>query len=425
MIISELYKLYSACDYRVSTDSRSIEGGEIFFALKGENFDGNKYALSALEKGAAWAVVDSIVGSDPRLILVEDSFKALQELAVFHRNHLNIPVIGLTGTNGKTTTKNLISAVLATKFKVYATAGNLNNDIGVPLTLLSIRPDCEIAVVEMGANHPDDIAKLVKVAQPDYGLITNVGKAHLLGFGSFEGVKAAKGELYRYLGSRQGSLIFINEDDADLRSMVNGIASHFYGYGREYQGVKILNDGAYLNLEIGGRILKTQLVGSYNCSNVLAALAVGEYFGVDRNSAFEAIEGFEANNKRSQMLKTQRNTVIVDAYNANPSSMACALDNFAAMKWSGAKLALLGDMRELGDDSLNEHIAIVRKLMDYGLDAMLVGSEFEAACRELGVIFPCYRSSEALAEALFDIEDALVLVKGSRSICMEKTLESL
>ena len=218
MEIKDLYELYLQCDCKVTTDSRNIQGGEIFFALKGENFDGNQYALSALEKGARWAVVDC--GNLPKraeLIVVEDSFKALQQLAIHHRKHVRdgkLPVIGLTGTNGKTTTKNLIEAVLSCKYKVTATQGNLNNDIGVPLSLLSITPDTEIAVIEMGATHPDDITKLVQVSQPDYGLITNVGKAHLLGFGSFEGVMAAKGELYRWLGEHRGSLIFVNEDDS-------------------------------------------------------------------------------------------------------------------------------------------------------------------------------------------------------------------
>src|SRR5574344_2032227 len=240
--MNDLYSKYCACGYRVTTDSRAISGGEMFFALKGENFDGNAFAMKALEQGAAWAVVNQEAGlpEDPRLIRVQDSFKALQDLAIWHRTHVRdgrLPVIGLTGTNGKTTTKNLIEAVLSRKYKVTATKGNLNNDIGVPLSLLSIRPDTEIAVIEMGANHPDDIAKLVTVSRPTYGLITNVGRAHLLGFGSFEGVKAAKGELYKWLGSH-GGLIFLNEDDADLREMAAKEPCHFFGYGIAYQGAE-------------------------------------------------------------------------------------------------------------------------------------------------------------------------------------------
>lgn len=423
-MIEKLYDLYCSCGYKVSTDSRSIVGGELFFALKGENFNGNQYALASLEKGAAWAIVDEFI-DNPRCILVEDSFKALQALAIYHRKQLNIPVIGLTGTNGKTTTKNLITTVLAQKFKVCSTAGNLNNDIGVPLSLLSITPDCEIAVIEMGANHPDDIAKLVVVAQPDYGLITNVGKAHLLGFGSFEGVQRAKGALYKYLGSRRGSVIFINEDDEILRSMSKGIASHFFSYGRNYQGVKIYNEGGFLSLELDGVMIRTHLVGAYNCDNVLAAICVGDYFGVNRNEAIKAIEEFEPNNKRSQMMKTARNTLIVDAYNANPSSMSCALDNFIALTGFEHKLVLLGDMRELGEDSLNEHIIIVKKLIDNKIDAYLVGEEFTKAVKYLNANYTCFSSSDQLSQSIKEISNTLILIKGSRSIYMEKTIASL
>ncbi len=431
--MDSLYSKYCECGYRVTTDSRRIEGGEIFFALKGENFDGNAYALSALEKGAAWAVADSReLPENPRLIIVEDAFKSLQELAIRHRNTVcegKLPVIGLTGTNGKTTTKNLIETVLSKKYKVCATKGNLNNDIGVPLSLLSIRPDTEIAVIEMGANHPDDIAKLVKISRPDYGLITNVGKGHLLGFGSFEGVKAAKGELYKWLGAHRGSLIFINEDDENLREMAQGLPCHFFGYGRKLQGVKILPtspEEPYLRLSIKDDVINTLLIGSYNTDNVLAALAVGEYFGVGFKDACAAIREFEPNNKRSQMLRSERNSLIVDAYNANPSSMNAALDNFIAMH-SEKKLALLGDMRELGKDSFEEHVAVVKKIYQAGLEARFVGEEFRKAVVSLGSDYPCYESSMALKEALAlePVSDTLILLKGSRSIEMEKCMEVL
>ena len=295
MEISELYEIYRSCSGRVATDSRAIEGGELFFALKGENFDGNRFAAAALQAGASYAVVDASadLSCDDRFIRVPDVFVALQELAVWHREHVSgpgkrLPVIGLTGTNGKTTTKNLISAVLSRKYRVTATAGNFNNDIGVPLSLLKITPDTEIAVIEMGANHPDDIAKLVKVSRPDYGLITNVGKAHLLGFGSFEGVKAAKGELYNWLGTHRGSLIFLNEDDADLREMASKQPCHCFGYGLAYQRAEVLPLSAqepFVRIRLGADIIRTQLVGAYNAQNVLAALAVGEYFGVSRADA--------------------------------------------------------------------------------------------------------------------------------------------
>lgn len=433
MSVEELYSIYLDCGCRVTTDSRKITGGEIFFALRGENFDGNDYALAALEKGAAWAVADRAgLPENERLILTDDAFATLQQLAIWHRTHLRggrLPVIGLTGTNGKTTTKNLLRAVLAKKYRVSATEGNLNNDIGVPLSLLAMRPDTEIAVIEMGANHPDDIAKLVRVSQPDYGLITNVGRAHLLGFGSFEGVKAAKGELYKWLGSRRGSVIFINEDDADLKGMAAGLPCHFFGYGRNYQHAGLLEctpEEPFLRIRLDGEVIATQLVGAYNADNVLAAIAVGDYFGVPRREAAEAIAAFAPDNIRSQMVRTQRNTLIVDAYNANPSSMRAALDNFASVQ-ADRRLALLGDMKELGAESAAEHRKVVSRLVESGTDAMLVGPEFREAAAACGAEFPCFGSSDELAHHLREhpVSGALVLVKGSRSMAMEKVVEVL
>ena len=442
--MEELYAKYLACGCKVTTDSRAIRGGEIFFALRGENFDGNNYALKALEAGAAWAVVNEdaeIPGQarnddkgtgESRLIRVADPFKTLQELAIWHRTHVRngkLPVLGLTGTNGKTTTKNLIAAVLAKKYRVTATQGNLNNDIGVPLSLLSITPDTEMAVIEMGANHPDDIAKLVKVSQPDYGLITNVGRAHLLGFGSFEGVKAAKGELYKWLGAHRGSLIFLNEDDADLREMAAGQPCHTFGYGLEYQHAEILPatpQEPFLRIRLGDAVIASHLVGAYNATNILAALAVGEYFGVPRADAIAAIAEFVPDNNRSQMVRTEANTLIVDAYNANPSSMRAALENFGHVE-AAHKLALLGDMRELGAESLEEHKKIVLQLREAGIPAFLVGEEFQKALSALPGDEAWFPSSEALAEhlAAHPVHDAMILVKGSRGIQMEKVLPVL
>ncbi len=445
--MEELYRIYLSCGGRVTTDSRTIRGGELFFALRGENFDGNDYALKALEAGAAYAVVnDDVQFPEPvpepvegRLIRVPDPFTALRDLAVWHRTHVRggkLPVIGLTGTNGKTTTKNLIAAVLARKYRVTATQGNLNNDIGVPLSLLSITPDTEIAVIEMGANHPDDIAKLVRVSQPDYGLITNVGRAHLLGFGSFEGVKAAKGELYKWLGAHRGSLIFLNEDDADLREMAAREACHVFGYGIQYQGVEILPatpEEPFLRLKLGEDVIRTQLVGAYNATNVLAAIAVGDYFGVPRADAIAAVEGFVPSNNRSQMTRTASNTLIVDAYNANPSSMRAALENFALVQ-ADRKLALLGDMRELGAESLFEHVKVLEQLRSAGLPACLVGDEFkkalEASChpeRSEGSLTSWFPDSESLAAWLsgHPVQGAVILIKGSRGIQMEKVLDRL
>ncbi len=468
--MKELYDLYCSCGGRVTTDSRAISGGEMFFALRGENFDGNEFAVKALADGAVWAVVndDADLPADDRLIRVEDPLTTLRDLAVWHRTHVRggkLPVIGLTGTNGKTTTKNLIEAVLSRKFKVTATKGNLNNDIGVPLSLLSITPETEIAVIEMGANHPDDIEKLVRVSQPDYGLITNVGRAHLLGFGSFEGVKQAKGALYRWLGSRPGSLVFINEDDAELRGMAAGLPCHFFGYGLDYQKAELLPttpEAPFLSLKLRDCEVHTQLVGSYNAANVLAALAVGDYFGVPRAEAVAAIEAFVPANQRSQMVRTERNTLIVDAYNANPSSMRAALENFAALQ-APCKLALLGDMRELGAESVAEHAKVVEQLRAAGIPAILVGEEFAkaleasgsaalgqqaspatsilaslrslrlsnageaSATRSTPLPGGCFPDSATLAAWLHDnpVSGCAILVKGSRGIQMEKVLPEL
>ncbi len=447
-MIEELYSKYVGTGYRVTTDSRTISGGEMFFALRGENFDGNDYALKAIEAGAAWAVVNVDAGlpENPKLIKVADPFRELQELAVYHRLHVlgdkRLPVIGLTGTNGKTTTKEFIREVLSAKYRVIATEGNLNNDIGVPLSILKITPQTEIAVIEMGANHPDDIAKLVKVSQPDYGLITNVGKAHLLGFGSFEGVKVAKGELYKWLGAHPGSVIFLNEDNADLRAMAAAQPCHSFGYGIRYSGVEILPTDAanpFLRLRIpehGGKgmtVVSTNLVGAYNADNVLAALAVGEYFGVPFKAAVKAVEAYCPKNNRSQLMRAGTNTLIVDAYNANPSSMSVAIANFAEFR-AESKLALLGDMRELGEDSVKEHLSVVRKLESAGLDACLVGEEFRKALDEAGIrkngddsSFKWFANSEELADWLSGrkFQGTAFLVKGSRGIRMENVLKAL
>ena len=465
MSTEDLYKLYCECGYQVSTDSRTIPAGAIFFALRGENFDGNEYALKALEAGAAYAVVNDDAGplmlsatgkgqsrvpqgepvsalpvrsSHARIIPVPDPFKALQDLAIHHRKALGIPVIGLTGTNGKTTTKELIAAALGAKFRVAATKGNLNNDIGVPLTLLSIKPGTEMAVVEMGANHPDDIAKLVKVSQPDYGYITNVGKAHLLGFGSYEGVLAAKTELYKWLGSHRGSLIFVNTDHPDLAAAARREACHQWEFNRRSMKVELLPTTAenpYLAMLAGDSEIHTKLVGAYNADNVMAALAIAEYFGVKRADAVAAIEAYTPANSRSQLEKTARNTLIVDAYNANPTSMGLAIDNLAAIQ-SESRLALLGDMRELGEASIEEHKNIVRQLLASGLKSYLVGEEFGKALSELGIIpgadpfiLGCFPSSDALTEYISgnqaSFSDATILVKGSRGIRMEKVLPEL
>lgn len=441
MDIKSLHSVFLECK-GVLTDSRSIKGGEMFFALKGERFDGNEYALKALEAGAAYAVVNegaeaSSLGD--KIISVPDTLKTLQELARYHRentfvNGSKLIVIGLTGTNGKTTTKELIREVLSVKFRVTATEGNLNNDIGVPLSLLRIDRNTQVAVIEMGANHPEDIAALVSICKPDYGLITNVGKAHLEGFGGFDGVKKAKGRLYDYI-SAEGKAVFLNSDDPVLC----GMASERKGmntilYGLKYSGIDICDDGSpFLRLSIpsdkGLSLIETHLVGKYNADNIMAALAVGNEFGISLEEAVRAIEAYVPSNNRSQFLKTKKNSIIIDAYNANPSSMSAALDNFSNIS-SPLKAALLGDMLELGEASVEEHLLILKKagLSDIS-KLFLVGNEFRKALELKGVMNKAmwFETSEELSEYLKKngLQGYIILVKGSRGTMMEKTLAFL
>ena len=447
----ELYNIYKECGV-VTTDSRAIKGGELFFALKGENFDGNEYAMKALEAGAAYAVVnnDSAVAAlaetDKRFFPVDDTLKTLQDLARWHRSMTFVDgkpltVIALTGTNGKTTTKELIREVLSVKYNVTATEGNLNNSIGVPLTLLKINSLTQLAVVEMGASHPGDIKELVDIALPNFGLITNVGKAHLLGFGSFEGVKKTKGELYDYL-RRTSDKVFLNVDNPHLCAMAN--ERHLQSdperpyslvlpYGLEYAGAKVLPSSPeqpYLRIELkDGKIITTNLVGSYNADNVMAAIAVGVHFGVSFEEACAAVAAYVPSNNRSQMTSTERNTLIVDAYNANPTSMDAALTNFSNVEAS-AKIALLGDMLELGEESLAEHVTIVNKALESGLNTIcFVGSEFGKALETVSEssAVKWFADSQTLADWLAEqnIIGATVLIKGSRGTRMEKTIQSL
>lgn len=445
MEINRLYQIFKSCR-GVATDSRKIGGGELFFALKGENFDGNAYAEKALEAGAAYAVVsgDSDIalkaGSEggsgflkDRIIPVADTLKTLQDLARWHRsmtfvNGKPIPVIGLTGTNGKTTTKELLKSVLSVRYRVAATEGNLNNSIGVPLTLLKIGSESEIAIVEMGASHPGDIRELVSVCLPNYGLITNVGKAHLLGFGSFEGVKKAKGELYDYI-QRTADKVFLNVDNPDLRTMAAERPDlQTIPYGVEYQGAEILEadrEHPYLRISLPGEGLEidTNLIGGYNADNVMAALAVGRYFGIPYEEAAKAVSEYVPTNNRSQLLRSGSNTLIVDAYNANPTSMEAALANFDSMD-APAKAVMLGNMLELGEDSVAEHRKVIARLRDMKLDMVcLVGPEFEKAATQEDIaagirLFP---DSAALADCLGQNppRDCTVLIKGSRGSRME------
>lgn len=463
MDVQRLYSAFLECG-RVTTDSRAISGGEMFFGLKGDNFDGNEYALKALEAGAAYAVVGegsaAAASEDPRVIVVPDTLEALQALARHHRENTfvdgkRLTVIGLTGTNGKTTTKELITRVLSVKYNVTSTQGNLNNDIGVPLSVLNINSETQLAVIEMGANHPDDIGKLVKVCEPDYGLITNVGKAHLLGFGSFEGVKKAKGKLYDYISEHGGS-IFLNADDENLVAMAaerKGLNVIEYGIG--YWNAMVLPSDAehpFVRMAIPDSVaslvaepveatdrtenllgLETHLAGSYNANNIAAAIAVGLHFGVSLEDAIQAVSEYIPKNNRSQLEKTERNILIEDAYNANPTSMAAALENLATVQ-TPLKAAMLGDMRELGEESVAEHIAILKKVLSMHLDLVcLVGEEFRKALKE--VTEPVEETSNAKWFPTSDdlvawlkenpVSDHTILIKGSRGIRMEKILPEL
>ncbi len=439
--IERLYGLFCGCT-SIATDSRKISGGEMFFALKGENFDGNDYVPKALDAGAAYAVADisSVLPDDPRIIKVDDTLAVLAALALHHRRVLadkGLVVIGITGTNGKTTTKELIRAVLSSRYRVSATTGNLNNDIGVPLTLLSISPDTEIAVVEMGASHPDDIAKLVKICEPDYGLITNVGKAHLQGFGSIEGVRKAKGALYDYIAAH-GKAVFVNADDPGLMQMAKSREGlSVVPYGCEYDGFQVLPatpESPFLTLVRGGALrVDTSLIGEYNRSNVLAAMCVGRYFEIPEKESAVAIKAYVPSNSRSQLIRTGRNVVIADAYNANPTSMSAAIANFNSIE-ADKKALLLGDMRELGAESVHEHEIILEKAVDSEACLIcLVGSEFGKALDNMKDRFPVsdtlrwYGTSSALAKALEDepISGYTILLKGSRGIMMEKCLPVL
>lgn len=447
MEIIGIYNKFRQCG-SVTTDSRTLKGGEMFFALKGEIFDGNEYAFKALESGAAYAVVskdsDAAMSDDPRLIKVDDTLKTLQDLARWHRSMTIVDgkpltVIALTGTNGKTTTKELIRQVLSVKYNVTATEGNLNNSIGVPLTLLKITSSTQLAVVEMGASHPGDIKELVDIALPDYGLVTNVGKAHLLGFGSFEGVKKTKGELYDYL-RRTSDKVFLNVDnphlcrmaeERNLQSDPERPYSLLIPYGLEYQGATVLPSSAehpFLRIQLPSSVINTNLVGSYNADNVMAALAVGSHFGIVLEDAVKAIESYVPANNRSQMTRTEHNTLIVDAYNANPTSMAAALDNFSNVS-AECRIAMLGDMLELGEDSAAEHEAVMASAVSRGFSRVFfVGKEFSSVsqlCHSDDVKF--FLTSDELADYLKTdpVHGATILIKGSRGTRMEKVIPML
>lgn len=424
MSIPELYEIF-VHNPIVTTDSRNCPIGSMFFALKGERFDGNQYAEKALASGCDYAVIDNpdyYLGE--RTILVEDALKTLQLLAQRHRKTLGIPIIAITGTNGKTTTKELLAAVLSTKFNLLYTEGNLNNQIGVPLTLLRLDHDHEMGVIEMGASHPGDIRELVNIALPDYGIITNVGRAHLEGFGSFENVLETKGELYEYIRRTKGT-IFIKKEDTDLQSIAKGIEQITYGYGdSSFASGQIVSSDPYLIFQWKqqGKInqVETHLIGDYNIDNALVAVAVGRYFKIPSARINRAIESYEPTNNRSQLIDTGNNTLIVDSYNANPTSMKAALSNFSGLS-SSPKAVILGDMFELGDESESMHKEIVDLVRQSGFDKVyLCGTNFSKTGQE----FTSFPSREELENDLRSnpLNHYHILIKGSRSMALEKII---
>ncbi|WP_443945161.1 UDP-N-acetylmuramoyl-tripeptide--D-alanyl-D-alanine ligase [Pedobacter sp. AW1-32] len=428
----ELYQFYLK-NPSVSTDTRNIGHGTIFFALKGDNFDANKFAQQAIDNGAAFAVVDNAqYATGKQFLLVNDSLTALQDLARHHRKQLSIPVVGLTGSNGKTTSKELINAVLSQKFKTFATAGNLNNHIGVPLSILSIQSDVEIAVIEMGANHQKEIELLCTIAQPTHGIITNVGMAHLDGFGGFEGVKKGKAELYTYLKNTQG-YTFVNRDNAHLLEMSEAAGLNkiiYYGteLGNAIQGTLQKSD-PFIEINWTNHdqfsTAKTNLTGSYNFENVLAAICIGDFFDMETEAINLGLQNYQPNNNRSQLTKTAHNTVICDFYNANPSSMAAALNNISTLS-ANRKTAILGDMFELGPESAPQHQLIAKQAQESGLDeVILIGQYFYALKDQIDAVYFATPAEAADYLQKKQIEDHLILLKGSRGMKLENLLQYL
>lgn len=434
MTVEDIYSRFRECN-GVTTDSRKCGPGLMFFALKGERFDGNEFVRGALDQGCSYAVMDDAArydAGDGRMILVENTLTALQQLAAYHRRQLGTTIIGITGTNGKTTTKELTSAVLRSTYNILCTQGNLNNSIGVPLTVLGLKPEHEYAIVEMGASHPGDIKELVEISQPDYGLITNVGKAHLLGFGSFEGVKKTKGELYDWI-REHGGAVFVNRDNEHLQQMASGLPLIEYGKPGQ-DGLLVEGEVLECNPFVKFRwrtgvgewhTVQTNLIGAYNVDNALAAITIGLKLGVSEDKASAAVAGYQPQNNRSQLTDTGRNRIVVDAYNANPTSMAAAIENFSMIE-APEKMLILGDMRELGEVSLSEHRQIVQLLNAKGFTRVwLVGSEFAEAAK--GTDFRLFADVDAVNKEL-EIEPLsgfTILIKGSNSIGLTKTITNL
>lgn len=430
MRIEEIYEIYLQYP-SIQTDSRKLQKDDLFFALKGANFNGNLFAKQALEKGAAFVFADEKISmNDERIIQTDDVLRTLQRLAHFHRQQFNkipgtvIPFIAITGSNGKTTTKELLHEVLCSTYKTYTTQGNLNNHIGIPLTLLKVKHDAQMAVIEMGANHLKEIAGYCEYTMPTHGLITNIGKAHLEGFGSVENVKKGKGELFEYLKNHDGTA-FVNAADHAIVENSKGISNAIF-YGKENTNVhgSIFRSDPFLEVSIEGpepSNIKTNLVGTYNLPNVLTVVCVGRYFNIVNEKIKNAIENYKPSNSRSQLIKQKSNTIILDAYNANPSSMKAAIENFSSMK-GDKKILLLGAMMELGQESEHEHAAVISIIDKYKWEAVvLVGDSFQRAAHKYINFNNALQARDWMQGQ--QIENAHILIKGSRSMQMEKVLE--
>lgn len=427
--IIELYKLFTEFP-KVSTDTRNEIKNSIFFALKGENFNGNEFAETAIKNGAAYAIIDEEkIKINDKYILVDDVLKTLQELAKYHREHFNISVIGITGSNGKTTTKELINAVLSKKYNIIATSGNLNNHIGVPLTILSLTKKTEIAVVEMGANHIGEILELCKIANPNFGIITNIGKAHLEGFGSIEGIIKAKTELYNYIRSVNGKL-FVNNDNLLLNQLSD--KTHRVSYGTASNAeclIKLLEANPFVRLKWNAAdkqyIINSKLIGSYNFENIQAAICIGNYFKVEPGKIIDAIENYEPENNRSQIIESLKNKIILDAYNANPDSMKVSINDFAEMPFKN-KILIIGDMHELGTQSVEEHQNILNIIGNHNYSkVLLIGEEFSSV--NLNKNWNTFKTTKEAFEWLKNnpVENASILIKASRLMKLEQLVEVL
>lgn len=430
-----LYQLYQDCGQQICTDTRRLINGGIFFALKGDNFNANTFASEAIEKGCAWAVIDEPAHkTNDRIVLVENVLESLQKLANYHRHQFKIPFIAITGSNGKTTNKELIHAVLSRKYKTLATEGNLNNHIGVPLTLLKLHTSHEMAIIEMGANHQGEINALCEIADPDYGLITNIGKAHLEGFGGIEGVKKGKSEMYRYLRKKDAP-IFINGDDEVLHSLAESNDKITFGTTKLYDVIgKQYTDGDTVSFKFTTRygekkwellpLIKTQITGHYNFINCLAAACIGTYFKVEAEDIRAALEDYVPGMNRSQIIQRPLNTILLDAYNANPNSMKAAIDNFKKHSASH-KLVILGDMFELGEYSKPEHQMVTDLLKESGFEnVLLVGPAFGATARHA---YKTFESTQEIKNYLTQNQpqNCTILIKGSRGMKLESLVETL